>query len=209
MEASLRPSLSPAARMTLAAYAHGSFPMADDNGVHWYSPLDRAVLPLEALHVPRRLARTMARSTLAIRYDTAFAAVIDACAAPAPGREHTWIDSWIRTTFLELHTAGLAHSIEVWREDTLVGGIYGLALGAMFAGESMFHRERDASNIALVTLARDLARSGFTLFDVQYPSEHLRRFGVQTLPQEEYLRRLYQALARQPQPPWAAVPRQP
>ncbi|MEI7772984.1 MAG: leucyl/phenylalanyl-tRNA--protein transferase, partial [Chloroflexales bacterium] len=138
--------------MLIAAYSSGIFPMADEGGaIGWYEPTVRAVIPLDdGFRVPGRLARTVRSSRFELRVDTAFEAVVCACAEAAPGRETTWISEEIVRAYGELHQRGFAHSVESWREGRLVGGLYGVAIGGLFAGESMFHTERDASKVALV-----------------------------------------------------------
>ena len=179
------------------AYSQGLFPMPDEDGaIAFYDPDPRAIIPLDAFHVPRRLARTVRNGGWEIRVDTAFAAVIDGCAAPAPGRETTWINAEMRAAYLRLHELGFAHSVEVWRDGRLAGGLYGVALHGLFAGESMFSRERDASKVALVHLVARLRRGGFVLLDSQYiVGTHMRQFGTIEIPRREYRRRLAHALA--------------
>jgi leucyl/phenylalanyl-tRNA--protein transferase len=182
--------------LLLAAYSQGIFPMADDNGaIGWYEPRIRAVIPLDAFVVPRRLARTVRSGRFAVRVNTCFAEVMRACAAPAPGRETTWISNELVAAYTELHRLGLAHSVECWREGQLVGGLYGVAIRGLFAGESMFHRERDASKVALVHLVERLRRGGFALLDSQYiVGDHMLQFGTVEIPRAEYQRRLRHAL---------------
>jgi leucyl/phenylalanyl-tRNA--protein transferase len=176
----------------LKAYAVGIFPMAesaDDPGLFWLEPERRGVLPLEAFHVPRRLARTVRQARFEIRVDTAFEAVVAACAEPAPGRSATWINARIRELYLALHRRGDAHSVECWRGGELVGGLYGVSLGAAFFGESMFHRATDASKVALVHLVERLRAGGYQLLDAQFVTDHLAGFGA-----VELSRKAYQAL---------------
>lgn len=183
--------------MLIAAYSSGIFPMADeDGGVGWYEPSIRAVIPLdEGFHVPRRLARTVRSGHFELRVDTAFDAVVRACAITGPGRETTWISAEIVRAYGELHRLGLAHSVESWREGRLVGGLYGVAIGGLFAGESMFHTERDASKAALVHLVERLRRGGFVLLDSQYiVGPHMLQFGTIEISRAEYHRRLRAAL---------------
>lgn len=164
----------------LAAYARGIFPWYERPPILWFSPAPRAVLRPEALHLPRRLARTLRQGRFALQLDTDFEAVIRACAeVPRAGQRGTWITSEMREAYLRLHRLGYAHSCEAWREERLVGGVYGVSLGAAFFGESMFHRERDASKAALVALLQQLHRWGFELFDAQLPMPHLERFGFE------------------------------
>ncbi|MGQ9483011.1 leucyl/phenylalanyl-tRNA--protein transferase [Chloroflexus sp.] len=183
--------------LLLSAYAQGIFPMADARGeIGWYEPIRRAIIPLdERFHVPRRLARTVRAGVYTVTFDTAFTDVIAACAAPAPGRETTWISPEIIRAYTELHRLGYAHSVECWRDGQLAGGLYGVALGGLFAGESMFHRMRDASKVALVHLVEHLRRGGFVLLDSQFlTGTHMLQFGAIEIPRAEYHRLLRQAL---------------
>ena len=183
--------------LLLSAYAQGIFPMADPGGeIYWYDPDPRAILPLDRLHVPRRLERTIQQGRFQVRHDVDFERVMRECAAPAPGRERTWIDETLVEGYTALHRAGFAHSVETWQDGELVGGVYGVSLRGLFAGESMFSRVRDASKVALVHLARTLRERGFTLFDVQFRTDHLQRFGVVEVPRREYKRLLRIALGR-------------
>ena len=186
MKAPLTPDL------IVAAYCQGIFPMADeeDGEIGWYSPDPRAIFPLDAFHVPRSLAKTIRRGVFEIRVNTAFEEVIRGCA----DREETWISEEIVRAYVALHRAGLAHSVEAWQEGALAGGLYGVALGGAFMGESMFTRVRDASKVALVALVERLRARGFVLLDSQMPTEHLARFGQIVIPRAEYLRRLAAAL---------------
>ncbi len=183
--------------LLIAAYSQGIFPMADEDGtIGWYEPAVRAIIPLESFRVPRRLARTVRSGRFEVRYDSAFEAVMRACAAPAPGRETSWISEEMVTAYCELHRLGFAHSVECWREGQLVGGLYGVAIGGLFAGESMFHHERDASKVALVHLVERLRAGGFVLLDSQYiVGTHMLQFGTIEIPRAEYHRRLREALA--------------
>lgn len=183
--------------LLIAAYSQGIFPMADDNGaIGWYEPTIRAIIPLdEGFHVPRRLARTVRGGQFSVQVDTAFEEVMRACAAPAPGRESSWISEELVRAYVELHRLGIAHSVECRREGRLVGGLYGVALGGLFAGESMFHHERDASKVALVHLVERLRRGGFVLLDSQYiVGNYMRQFGTIEISRAEYHRRLRVAL---------------
>jgi len=178
-------------------YGQGIFPMADsrdDARIFLVDPEWRGVLPLEALHVPRRLARTVRADAFQVRVDTAFPAVVKACAAARAGREDTWINAPIEALYGELFSEGLAHSVECWRDGALVGGLYGVALGGAFFGESMFSDARDASKVALVHLAARLRVGGYRLLDAQFITEHLTQFGAEEVPRVEYLRRLAFAL---------------
>jgi leucyl/phenylalanyl-tRNA--protein transferase len=185
--------LSP--HLLLNAYSQGIFPMADEDGtIYWYDPDPRAIIPLDNFHVPRSLARTIRRGQFEVRVDTAFRAVMEACAEPASGREITWISQEFIRTYSELHALGFAHSVEYWRAGELVGGLYGVSLGGLFAGESMFSRATDASKVALVYLVERLRRGGFVLLDTQFMTDHLRRFGAVEIPRAEYQARLTHAL---------------
>ncbi|HEY0052582.1 MAG TPA: leucyl/phenylalanyl-tRNA--protein transferase [Caulobacteraceae bacterium] len=182
----------------IACYAAGVFPMAesrDDDEVFLVHPDLRGVLPLDAFHVPARLARTVRQDRFEVRVDTAFEAVLDACAADAQGRDDTWINPTIRALYLGLHARGQAHSVECWRDERLVGGLYGVSLGGAFFGESMFSRERDASKVALVHLVARLRLGGWILLDTQFLTGHLAQFGAAEIPRDEYRRRLKAALA--------------
>ena len=165
-----------------------------DGAIYWYDPDPRAILPLDAFHVPRSLARRVRRGGFEMRVDTDFKAVITACAEPAPGRESTWINAEIIAAYGELHELGFVHSVETWIDGELAGGLYGVTLGGLFAGESMFSRVTDASKIALVYLAERLKRRRFLLLDVQFMTEHLRRFGAIEIPREQYQQYLEKAL---------------
>jgi leucyl/phenylalanyl-tRNA--protein transferase len=181
----------------LVAYALGIFPWHGGPPILWYSPDPRGVLRPGELHVPRRLERTLTQSRFELRLDTAFRTVMEACAeAPRPGQDGTWITPDMVDAYTQLHELGFAHSAEAWRAGRLVGGVYGLSLGAAFFGESMFHRERDASKVALVALVRQLDAWGFELFDGQIPTPHLARFGLRPWLRERFLRALAAALLR-------------
>ncbi|MBK6709812.1 MAG: leucyl/phenylalanyl-tRNA--protein transferase [Chloroflexi bacterium] len=182
--------------LLLSAYSQGWFPMAHEDGeLYWHEPDPRTILPLDAFHIPRSLVRTLKKEAFEIRRDTAFTAVIQACAAPAPGREETWINADILEGYQNLHRLGYAHSIEAWHDGQLVGGLYGVALRGLFAGESMFSHETDASKVALVHLVQHLRARGFQLLDVQYMTPHLRRFGAVEISAAAYQRLLAKALA--------------
>lgn len=183
----------------LRAYAEGLFPMAERRGdptLYWVSPEKRGIIPLNAFHVPHRLARTVRSGQFTVTADQAFTDVMQACAAPAPGREETWINSEILRLYTALHAGGHAHSIECWQAGELVGGLYGVQLGAAFFGESMFSRARDASKVTLVHLVDGLRRGGFVLLDTQFITAHLVRFGAIEIPREHYLLKLADALNR-------------
>lgn len=185
----------------LQCYARGVFPMGearDDPRVFLVEPDLRGVIPLDGFHVPARLRRTVRSDAFEVRTGTAFADVLDACAASAPGREDSWINAPIRGLYLALNARGHAHSIECWRDGRLVGGLYGVTLGGAFFGESMFSRERDASKVGLVHLVARLKRGGWRLLDAQFLTGHLTQFGAIETPQAAYLKRL--AAARRLQP---------
>jgi leucyl/phenylalanyl-tRNA--protein transferase len=182
----------------LLAYRLGIFPMAESRGateVLWVRPHERGILPLDNFHVPRRLADTVRREVYEVRVDTAFGEVIRGCAESKPGRRETWINAAIIDVFEALHARGTAHSIECWRGGELVGGTYGLSLGAAFFAESKFSRQRDASKVALVHLAARLKAGGYTLLDAQFPNRHLEQFGAKTVREDQFQQMLTQALA--------------
>ncbi len=185
----------------LRCYASGVFPMGEsrnDPRVFLVEPDQRGVIPLEAFHVPKRLRRTIRQEPFSVRVNTAFAAVLDACAAPSAGREDTWINAPIRRLYLQLHERGHACSIECWQNDELAGGLYGVTLGGAFFGESMFSRATDASKIALVHLVARLRLGGWLLLDAQFRTEHLDQFGLIETLQRDYLKRLASALCATP-----------
>lgn len=178
----------------LNAYASGWFPMAIAPGdIRWYSPDPRGIIPLETFHAPARLARSARKQAFQVRFDTDFRAVIQACAERADP-EGNWIDHQIIESYCELHAQGFAHSVETWQQGAMVGGLYGVALGGAFFGESMFHRTTDASKAALVALVERLRTRGYTLLDTQWVTEHLRQFGAIEIPRRRYLRLLDAAL---------------
>lgn len=184
--------------LMIRAYSVGLFPMAPDAGtdhLDWYDPQMRGILPLDGFHAPRRLVRTVLSGQFDIVADRDFEATIRACAAPAPGRETTWINDRIIRLFCELHARGHAHSVETWQDGRLVGGLYGVAIGGAFFGESMFSRARDASKAALLSLAARLRLGGFTLLDTQFGTSHLAQFGGIEIPARRYKRRLARALS--------------
>ncbi len=184
--------------MVLAAYARGIFPMGEsrsDPRLFWVDPELRGILPLDGFHLSRRLARTVSRDVFKVTIDTAFTAVIEACAAPRADHPETWINAPIAELFTELHRRGVVHSVECWRESELLGGLYGVSLGAAFFGESMFSHATDASKVALVHLVARLRRGGYALLDVQFVTAHLAQFGVLEIPRSDYRRRLAAALA--------------
>jgi len=182
-------------QMLLSAYCQGVFPMAHEDGrIYWYDPDPRAIIPLDRFHVSRSLERTIRQQQFEIRIDTAFTAVIKACAASAPGREETWINDDIIQAYTRLHRLGFAHSVEAWQANKLVGGLYGVAIGGFFAGESMFSHVPDSSKVALAFLVAHLRQQEFRLLDTQFMTEHLRRLGAVEIPTDEYRRQLNRAL---------------
>jgi leucyl/phenylalanyl-tRNA--protein transferase len=184
--------------LLLSAYASGWFPMAVSDGeIRWYSPDPRGIIPLEGFHVPSRLARVVRAGRFRIEIDRDFDAVIRACAEAerhdGPG---TWIDQEIIASYCALHRAGMAHSVEVWQEERIVGGLYGVALGGAFFGESMFHQATDASKVALVALVDRLRTRGYQLLDLQWVTPHLEQFGAVEIPRRTYLKMLEKAIAK-------------
>lgn len=180
-----------------AAYREGVFPMGDpETGeIHWYRPEPRAIFDIENFHVPRRLAKTLRSGKFTFTIDQAFRRVMEHCARRDQDPAQIWITDDIVELYGQWHAAGKAHSVEAWREGELAGGLYGVALGGAFMGESMFSLHRDASKAALVFLVRHLRRRGYVLLDTQFATEHLAQFGLLLIPHQEYLRRLTQALA--------------
>jgi leucyl/phenylalanyl-tRNA--protein transferase len=178
----------------LAAYASGWFPMAVDAGeIRWYSPDPRGILPLERFRVSRRLSRLVRQGRFEIRVDHDFTAVINAC-ADRPDDDGSWIDEEIVQSYCALHRHGFAHSVETWQGGALGGGVYGVALGGEFFGESMFHRVTDASKVALTALVERLRLGGFVLLDTQWVTDHLARFGAIEIPRQRYLALLESAM---------------
>lgn len=185
-------------QVLLRAYALGIFPMADDRDdetIYWVEPRRRAILPLGGLHLSKRLARTIRQDRFRVTSDTAFADVVQLCAAAAPGRETTWINGIIEQACGELFSRGHAHSIECWLDRQLVGGLYGIALGNAFFGESMFSRATDASKVALAHLVARLRSGGYVLLDCQFMTDHLRSMGAIEIDRADYLARLYPAVS--------------
>jgi leucyl/phenylalanyl-tRNA--protein transferase len=176
-------------QVLLKAYACGIFPMAesaDDPGLFWIEPEARGIIPLNRFHVPRRLVKTVRSGAFEIRIDHDFEAVIAGCAGRAPGRNKTWINARIRRLYTELFELGHCHTVEAWQEGKLVGGLYGVRLGAAFFGESMFTEVRDASKVALVYLVARLKAGGFRLLDTQFTTDHLRQFGATDVDRRQY-----------------------
>ena len=185
-------------QVLLKAYACGIFPMAEsaeDNALYWIEPERRGILPLDRVHVPKRLARTIRKGGFEVRIDRNFEEVIEGCAAPRSGRRSTWINARIRNLYRELFVLRHCHTVEVWQDGQLTGGLYGVHLGHAFFGESMFSRARDASKIALVYLIARLKYGGFALLDTQFVTGHLARFGAIEVSREEFQRFLEAALA--------------
>ncbi|MDQ3489208.1 MAG: leucyl/phenylalanyl-tRNA--protein transferase [Acidobacteriota bacterium] len=183
--------------LLVSAYASGWFPMAVGEGeIRWFSPDPRGIIPLDTFHVSSRLARVVRRGSFRIEINRDFAAVIRACAEAERDDEDagTWIDQEIFDSYCAMHRAGYAHSVEAWRDGKLAGGLYGLALGGAFFGESMFHHVTDASKVTLVALVERLRERGFTLLDTQWTTEHLEQFGALDIRRADYLRKLGDAL---------------
>ncbi len=181
----------------ITCYRSGVFPMSDardDEYLFLVDPPLRGVLPLDGFHIPSRLARTVRKDDYTIRVDTSFQQVIELCAETASDRQSTWISHSIQALYQALFARGLAHSVEVWRDDYLIGGLYGVSIGGAFFGESMVSRATDASKIALVHLVARLKAGGFTLLDCQFQTDHLRQFGVVELAKDDYLKRLTEAV---------------
>ena len=177
--------------LLLEGYRLGVFPMAmSDNSIEWFSPDPRAILPLEDFHVPHALRRLVRRKPFQVTIDKAFSAVIQACAE----RKNTWINREIIESYTRLHELGHAHSIEAWKGNSLAGGLYGVAVGGAFFGESMFHRVTDASKVALVALVERLRKNKFALLDTQWTTPHLEQFGAIEIPRERYLKMLRRAV---------------
>lgn len=183
--------------LLLKAYTSGVFPMAeeaDDPEVFWVRPEVRGLIPLDAFHIPKSLAKIVRQKRFEIRFDGDFEAVIAACAEEREERRKTWINGPIREAYAELFRRGHCHTVEAWREGDLVGGLYGVSLGRAFFGESMFARERDASKVCLVHLVERLRSRGFVLLDTQFTTDHLKRFGAVDVPRRRYERMLAEAI---------------
>ncbi len=190
-----RPNITP--QLLLKAYSCGLFPMsdsADDPDIFWVEPEMRGIIPLDSFHVPRSLKKVIRQNRFEIRMNTAFSAVLDGCAEPAPGRLNTWINRTLRQLYTELHHMGHAHTVEAWQDDKLVGGLYGVSLRGAFFGESMFSRQKDASKVCLVHLVDHLLDRGFFLLDTQFTTDHLTRFGAIDVPKSVYRELLEEAL---------------
>lgn len=188
----------------LAAYSQGLFPMAqgaDNPDVHWFCPEMRGQLSIPAMHIPRRLRKTVRQMKIVgkpyeIRINTDFEGVMKACAVVTDNRSETWINAEILTAYCALHAKGYAHSVECWQEDKMVGGLYGIALGGAFFGESMFSTARDASKVALVHLVARLSQAGYKILDTQFTNDHLEQFGVYEVPHQDYMEKLEPVLSR-------------
>ncbi len=181
----------------LNAYANGYFPMAmnhEDEEIHWFYPEKRGILPLDSFHVPQSLAKAMRKQPFTITTNQAFPEVINACATINESRKDTWINPAIIRLYCELWERGYAHSVECWKGTTLAGGLYGVALGGAFFGESMFSTQTNASRIALVHLMELLQKGGYQLLDTQFVNDHLKQFGVVEIPRKDYLGKLREAL---------------
>ena len=197
MSTNARGAIEITPQVLLKAYACGIFPMAesaDDPNLFWVEPEMRGVIPLDGFRASSRLKRTVRSDAFTVTVNKAFKAVISGCAAPQAGRDDTWINKRIRDLYVGLHELGHAHSVEVWQDDDLAGGLYGVSLGCAFFGESMFHRSRDASKVALVHLVARLIAGGFELLDTQYVTEHLRSFGAVEIPRRRYTALLDRAI---------------
>ena len=180
----------------IACYQRGVFPMADareDESIFLIDPERRGVLPLDGVHISRRLARTVRAETFEVRIDSAFDTVVEACATSRPGRLETWINAPIQQLYGALFARGLAHSVECWRDGAMVGGLYGVSLCAAFFGESMFSTQTDASKVALMHLVARLKAGGFKLLDTQFITDHLMQFGALEISRADYRRRLARA----------------
>ena len=181
----------------LDAYEHGIFPWPVDSGkdgLAWWSPDPRAILTLADFHVPRRLARTLSSGRFVVTFDQAFEHVVQQCASVGDRKQNMWITPEIIDAYRALHEQGYAHSVEVWKDGALSGGLYGVCLGSMFAGESMFSNQRDASKVALVSIVQRLIGSGCTLFDIQIFSQHLSQFGAIEISRHDFMSHLTKAL---------------
>lgn len=187
------------ANMLLNAYCQGFFPMAEpeQGDIYWFEPDPRTIIPLDTFHTPKRIARIIRRGLFEVRLDTDFEGVIRGCAEPQAGREETWISEDIIALYCDLYARGFAHSLEVYQHNQLVGGLYGVAIKGLFAGESMFRRVTNASTVALVSTLHYLRTMGYCLFDVQYTTKHLLRFGAQEVSKEAYQQQLAEALQHQ------------
>jgi leucyl/phenylalanyl-tRNA--protein transferase len=182
--------------LLLSAYASGWFPMSVDGEIRWFSPDPRGIIPLDAFHVPRRLARVRRQGIFRVEVDRAFEEVMRACSLDErdPEDPGSWISEEIIESYVALHDRGFAHSVEAWQEDRLVGGLYGVSLRGAFFGESMFYRENDASKVALVALVERLRSRNYRLLDTQWVTGHLEQFGATEISRADYLRKLERSL---------------
>lgn len=187
------------AERLLLAYRQGIFPWSV-NPITWWSPDPRAIIPLDSFHTPRRLERVMRQGKFEVTWDQDFLGVMRGCAKPRPDESGTWISPLFIKAYCALHRLGWAHSVECWRDGKLVGGVYGVAVGGLFAGESMFHEESNASSVVLITLLEACHTAGYVLFDTQMTTSHTERFGAVNIPRKEYLRCLHAALEIHPAP---------
>lgn len=188
----------PTPEMLLAAYSQGLFPMAVEEldwAVRWFAPERRTTIPVGGVHISKTLAKTIRRELFEIRIDTAFTRVIQACAVPRLERDGVWLSEPLRNSYIELHQLGFAHSVEAWQDGELVGGLYGVTLRGLFAGESMFHHVTDASKVCMAYLDAHLVERGFVLHDCQFMTEHLRSMGAIERPREEYDAHLMEAMS--------------
>lgn len=185
--------------MLLDAYCQGFFPMAEpqQGDIYWFEPDPRTIIPLDSFHTPKRIARIIRQGRFDIRLDTDFEGVMRGCAEAQVGREETWISEEIIALYCELHAYDFAHSLEVYQDNQLVGGLYGVAIQGLFAGESMFRRVTNASTVALVAMLHYLRTMRYVLFDVQYTTQHLLRFGAQEISKDNYRSQLAEALQHQ------------
>ncbi|MGO9309418.1 MAG: leucyl/phenylalanyl-tRNA--protein transferase [Spirochaetia bacterium] len=179
----------------LHAYGNGIFPWTT-HPITWWSPDPRAIIPFGGLHVSRSLKKALRTGGFTTSFDRSFRAVMEGCAAPRPGRKETWISASFITAYCRLHSLGHAHSVEVWRDGRIAGGLYGVSIGGFFAGESMFSEEENASKVALVAMEEKLRLDGFALFDVQFLTPHLRSMGAVEIPRALYLSKLHEATAK-------------
>ena len=193
------------AERLLAAYRHGCFPWYQEGQpLLWWSPDPRTVLYPDELHVSRSLRKRMRQESFTVTFDQAFADVIDGCARPRSYTQETWITSHMKAAYLKLHEMGVAHSVEVWRDRQLVGGLYGLAIGRLFFGESMFSQASDASKVGFVTLVERLQAWGFKLVDCQMPTQHLASFGARAIPRRTFAEALAEYLDQPSSARWGA-----
>jgi leucyl/phenylalanyl-tRNA--protein transferase len=193
----------------IAAYRHGCFPWYQDGQpLLWWSPDPRTVLFPDELHVSRSLRKWLQQNRYRVSFDQAFEQVIHACAAPRSGSEGTWITLPMQQAYLQLHHAGVAHSVEVWQDTTLVGGLYGLAMGKLFFGESMFSQADNASKVGFVTLVKQLKRWGFELIDCQMPTQHLHSLGARAISRAEFADYLRRFLDQTPSVSWSLASQQ-